>query len=336
MPRKALCALAVSVAVVGSIAMVGPSAAAADPPGQPAGSPEVHARHAVTLITGDRVVLIEREGGERQVTVERGPGREGVQLLQRTGKDSAGRDRLEVVPVDALRLVAAGRLDARLFDITALVRAGYDDRSRSEIPLIVSYRPGSPTAQHQTISGTTTHRVLSSVNGAALGAHKDQAAALLGVGHRLRRWGCDAATRADRRRRPDLARRAGPPARRGQQRPDRRAGGVAGRVHRQGRHGRRARQRVSTPPTPTSPAGRRGQGLHRGSGSAGDRVGHGTHVASHHRRLGRRVGAGGTGAWRRTRSCSSARSAATRSCDESADHSPAWSGRPARAPRSST
>ncbi|WP_157751197.1 S8 family peptidase [Actinoplanes derwentensis] len=81
----------------------------------------------VTLITGDRVTL---NGGAVRVTP--GPGRAGIPTATST---VGGRTR--VVPADALPLLRAGRLDERLFDVTGLIAAGYDDR-RADLPLITS------------------------------------------------------------------------------------------------------------------------------------------------------------------------------------------------------
>ncbi|WP_232519739.1 S8 family serine peptidase [Actinosynnema pretiosum] len=90
--------------------------------------------HRVTLITGDRV----RFAGERVLSVEPGPGRE------RSVVRSHARDgRLRVVPADAAPLLGAGRLDPRLFDVTGLVEAGYDDARRDDVPLIVTGPDGA-------------------------------------------------------------------------------------------------------------------------------------------------------------------------------------------------
>ncbi|ROP42656.1 S8 family peptidase [Saccharothrix texasensis] len=45
---------------------------------------------------------------------------------------------LHVLPTDVLGDVRSGVLDDRLFDVTALIRAGYDDRSTRVTPLIVT------------------------------------------------------------------------------------------------------------------------------------------------------------------------------------------------------
>ncbi|MET9665135.1 S8 family serine peptidase [Streptomyces sp. NPDC006475] len=86
----------------------------------------------VTLISGDRVD-VGSDG--RVVRLVRGKGREGIGFsVRRTDGHTY------VVPQDALRLVADGVLDRRLFDVAQLVRDGYDDAHRTTLPLIVGYR----------------------------------------------------------------------------------------------------------------------------------------------------------------------------------------------------
>ncbi|ONI92352.1 peptidase S8 [Saccharothrix sp. ALI-22-I] len=98
---------------------------AEDVPATPGG--EQH--HEVTLITGDKVVLL----GDEVNTLIAAPGRE------RTVFHSYRRDgHLHVVPRDAAKAVSQGRLDPRLFDVTGLIEAGYDDARRDTLPLIVT------------------------------------------------------------------------------------------------------------------------------------------------------------------------------------------------------
>ena len=85
--------------------------------------------HEVTLITGDKVVLL----GDEVSSLVAAPGRE------RTVFHSYRRDgHLHVVPRDAAKALSQGKLDPRLFDVTGLVEAGYDDRRRDTLPLIVT------------------------------------------------------------------------------------------------------------------------------------------------------------------------------------------------------
>ncbi|MCC8249665.1 S8 family serine peptidase [Saccharothrix luteola] len=91
----------------------------------------------VTLITGDRVVLLDDEVS----ALVAAPGRE------RTVFHSYRRDgHLHVVPRDAAKAVSQGRLDPRLFDVTGLIEAGYDDGSRDTLPLIVTGEQEPSTA----------------------------------------------------------------------------------------------------------------------------------------------------------------------------------------------
>ncbi|WP_158708863.1 S8 family peptidase [Streptomyces sp. NRRL S-920] len=94
----------------------------------------------VTLITGDRVVV--GAGSRKVVRLLRGKGREQVSIsVRREG------GHLYVVPQDAQSLIAAGKLDRRLFDVTQLVKDKYDDAHRTSLPLIVGYRPGRVNAR---------------------------------------------------------------------------------------------------------------------------------------------------------------------------------------------
>ncbi|WP_157411279.1 S8 family serine peptidase [Actinoplanes rectilineatus] len=119
--RRKSTGLALSAALVLSGLTAGSPATATT------GTPDGETGTTVTLITGDRVVL----SGDA-VSVHPGPGRDGIPMATST---SGGRTR--VVPADALPLLRADRLDPRLFDVTGLIEAGYDDQ-RTELPLITS------------------------------------------------------------------------------------------------------------------------------------------------------------------------------------------------------
>ncbi|MFD0202244.1 MULTISPECIES: S8 family serine peptidase [Saccharothrix] len=99
--------------------------------------PSTGEHHEVTLITGDKVVLL----GDEVSALVAAPGRE------RTVFHSYRRDgHLHVVPRDAAKAVSQGKLDPRLFDVTGLIEAGYDDRSRDTVPLIVTGEQAPATA----------------------------------------------------------------------------------------------------------------------------------------------------------------------------------------------
>ncbi|MBP2329005.1 subtilisin family serine protease/ethanolamine utilization microcompartment shell protein EutS [Kibdelosporangium banguiense] len=130
---------------------------------------------SVTLITGDRVVTLD---ANKARTIIPGKGREklGFSTYTRNGH-------LFVVPRDAVPLVAQRRLDERLFDVTTLLSSGYDDASRSTLPLIVSREPGMAQAA---VAGATTTANLAVVNASAMAVDKNGAAwpALAGAGVR--------------------------------------------------------------------------------------------------------------------------------------------------------
>ncbi|GAA2665408.1 S8 family serine peptidase [Actinosynnema pretiosum subsp. pretiosum] len=107
--------------------------------GAPSGAPEPEgATGEVTLVTGDRVRL---ENGRVRALLP-GPGRAevGAERFERDGH-------AYVIPADAAPAVAGGKLDLRLFDVTALVESGYDDARRDSVPLIVTHRDGGAAAR---------------------------------------------------------------------------------------------------------------------------------------------------------------------------------------------
>ncbi|MEV7069481.1 S8 family serine peptidase [Streptomyces sp. NPDC093990] len=123
----------------------------------------------VTLVTGDRVLL---DGTGRVFGVERARGRTSMPFSVRV---VAGHTR--VVPGDAELLLAQGRLDPRLFDVTQLVKDGYDDAGRSDLPLIATFRgTKAPSTSPFTEAGARMGRALPVVNGRAMRSVKKRGA----------------------------------------------------------------------------------------------------------------------------------------------------------------
>ncbi|MET9907095.1 S8 family peptidase [Streptomyces sp. NPDC006476] len=161
----------VSVAATGSgLGLRTQDTATVAAPGSPAlgartaGSASAAGRY-VTLLTGDRVRLDTRG---RVTGVRRAPGREHVPVSVR----GVGGDQY-VVPADAAALIGQGVLDMRLFDVSGLIRAGYDDTRRGTFPLIVSYEGKSAqrrSTQKSLVADAdaTVSRELPSVAGAAI------------------------------------------------------------------------------------------------------------------------------------------------------------------------
>ncbi|WP_405568185.1 S8 family serine peptidase [Streptomyces phaeochromogenes] len=122
----------------------------------------------VTLVTGDRVRL---DGAGKVTGVERAKGRERVPFSVRVVD---GHTR--VVPGDAELLLAQGKLDARLFDVTQLVADGYDDAGRGDVPLIATFRgKKAPSMTPFTGAGAKIGRALPVVNGKAMRPAKKRA-----------------------------------------------------------------------------------------------------------------------------------------------------------------
>ncbi|WP_319459446.1 S8 family serine peptidase [Micromonospora sp. RTP1Z1] len=126
----------------------------------------------VTLLTGDRITVT----AAGQAAVRPGAGRSHLNFLVRRD-----RGHLSVVPQDALPLIRAGRIDRRLFDVTELVSAGYDDAHRDTLPLLVSYRPGVARRTTAPLAGARVTRDLPAIGGAALVATKADAGAVWGA-----------------------------------------------------------------------------------------------------------------------------------------------------------
>ncbi|MFF8805795.1 S8 family peptidase [Streptomyces omiyaensis] len=136
----------------------------------PASAPQ-HARlggdQRIPLVTGDHVV-VDAEG--RMVRFEAAPGRERIPVeVRRTG------DRTLVVPADAGPLIADGRLDQRLFDLSVLTDPRLRASHRSGLKLIVRYEGGAGAARDRVRSAgdTELRRTFPTLGADALLASRD-------------------------------------------------------------------------------------------------------------------------------------------------------------------
>ncbi|MFI8828624.1 S8 family peptidase [Streptomyces sp. NPDC053431] len=128
----------------------------------------------VTLVTGDRVVVTRDASGEAAAAaLPRADGTVPFVQTRRSGQD------LYVYPEGATAALAAGRVDEELFNVTGLIRQGYDDAGTATLPLIAVY--GTDLATARTVPaaprGATRGQVLRTVDAVALKADKKQAAA---------------------------------------------------------------------------------------------------------------------------------------------------------------
>jgi subtilisin family serine protease len=119
----------------------------------------------ITLITGDKVAV---DGTGKVVGIQRAKGREDVAVFTRKANGHT-----YVIPEDALRLIATGKVDRRLFDITTLSRAEYRKAEKANgLGLIVSYKGTAPAAKAELHAayGTEVTRTFKKLNAEAVTA----------------------------------------------------------------------------------------------------------------------------------------------------------------------
>ncbi|MEU2024518.1 S8 family serine peptidase [Streptomyces sp. NPDC016469] len=170
--RRTLLIATAAALVSGVLLPVTGTASAAPAPAAgttPAAGP-VH-RYDITLVTGDVVHYADGAGNQDTVTVDRPEGATGGVHVQQAGDD------IYVLPDEAQGLLAAGKLDRRLFNVSALAKMGYDDRTTGGIPLIATYPAAKARSLPAAPRGSKTVRKLESIHGAALKAGKDTARA---------------------------------------------------------------------------------------------------------------------------------------------------------------
>ena len=158
-------ALACSTLAAGRAAAA-PAASIPPTPGRPAPVPA-----EVTLVTGDRVLVGAPVAGRPTLTVQPAPRPAGHIPSFSARYDG---DDVYVVPSDVAGLVPSV-LDDALFDVTALVRMGYDDRSRASIPLIVQNAPGRKALTASPV-GLQARAALPSIRGESAVLAKAQSA----------------------------------------------------------------------------------------------------------------------------------------------------------------
>ncbi|MYS94064.1 MULTISPECIES: S8 family peptidase [Streptomyces] len=137
MKRACAATVATAAAVALAAGMTSPASANGEQTTAAAKQASVTAKHRITLITGDRVVL---DAKGRVIGLERAKGREDipVQVRKLDGHTL-------VIPADAARLVATGKLDQRLFDVTELNKSATRKAQKKGLKVIVGYQ-GSAAA----------------------------------------------------------------------------------------------------------------------------------------------------------------------------------------------
>ncbi|MEU1848134.1 S8 family peptidase [Streptomyces sp. NPDC019990] len=159
---KKACAATVATAAAVALAagMTSPASANGEQPAATAKQASVTAKHRITLITGDRVVLDARG---RVVGLERAKGREDipVQVRKLDGHTL-------VIPADAARLVATGKLDQRLFDVTELNKSATRKAQKKGLKVIVGYQGAATAAKADVRDAGTLKHSLKSLNADAV------------------------------------------------------------------------------------------------------------------------------------------------------------------------
>lgn len=165
--RKPLRLFSTAIAVLATasaVAIASPGGA-----GSPVSALPLPEGTTVTLVTGDRVTVSGAGANLRVDMVTAARGREGMVFT---------RVRLEgheyVYPADAADLVQSGRVDRRLFDVTGLVSAGYDDNRTARLPVLIDRAPG--TARTVAPEGARTTRTLDRLGMNAVDVDKARAA----------------------------------------------------------------------------------------------------------------------------------------------------------------
>ncbi len=163
--------LAATVSFGTLAATAGPAAASAQPPQ----ATHRASQRTVTLITGDRVLVVTDTAGHTTYALEPSPdGSLPRGFIQQHDGDTY------VIPQMALPLLDSHRLDRSLFDVTGLVRQHYDDTRRSTLPVIIDYGQGKvAAAQARTATPTAARRTVTvaSLGIAAFAAQKQDASA---------------------------------------------------------------------------------------------------------------------------------------------------------------
>jgi subtilisin family serine protease len=166
--------LTTAVAALVVLTATGPAAATADPPvttTAPNAAPRSAAVRTVTLITGDKVTVTTIGGTDSVTSVTDPHGRAAGAHVMTVGADTY------VYPDAAVPYLASGALDEQLFDVSTLLKDGYDDQRSDRLPLIVTYTDAAARARStKTPDGARRTLTLSSVQGAAISADHARAA----------------------------------------------------------------------------------------------------------------------------------------------------------------
>ncbi|MEU9185121.1 S8 family serine peptidase [Streptomyces sp. NPDC048484] len=178
MKRACAATIAAAAAVALAAGMTGPASAEAERTASDSASDsaaqtaQTAPKHRITLITGDRVV-VDAKG--RVIGLERAKGRERIPVqVRKTDGHTL------VVPADAALLIAGGKLDQRLFDVTELNKSANRKAQKQGLKLIVGYRGAAAAAKADVrdAGDTQVRRTLKTLNADAVLTPKGDASDL--------------------------------------------------------------------------------------------------------------------------------------------------------------
>ncbi|MEV5954167.1 S8 family peptidase [Streptomyces sp. NPDC051987] len=161
MKRAAAATVATAAAVALAAGMTSPASAKPEPrAATAAAAASLTAKQHVTLITGDRVTL---DAKGRVVGLERAKGRQHIPFrISKVGGHTL------VVPGDAVQLVASGKLDQRLFDVTELNKAATRRAQKNGLKVIVGYSGAATAAKADVRDAGTLRHSLKALNADAV------------------------------------------------------------------------------------------------------------------------------------------------------------------------
>ena len=164
MRRQVKSAYAATVATAAAVALAAgmTSPAAAGPERTAAGTKAAAfaGQHHITLITGDRVT-VDAKG--RVLGLQPAKGREHIPVQLRKADGHT-----YVIPADAARMVAGGKLDKRLFDITELNRSATRTSQKKGLKVIVGYQGAATATKADVRDAGTLRRSLPTLNADAV------------------------------------------------------------------------------------------------------------------------------------------------------------------------
>ncbi|WNI28410.1 S8 family serine peptidase [Streptomyces sp. ITFR-6] len=171
-------ALGAATAAVLAVTVIAPSVAAPQDDaatkrpltGSAAAAAKADKPVTVTLVTGDKVLVSTDSSGN--ATADALAGADGTVPLVQTRR--SGND-LYVYPDTAVEALAAGTVDEELFNVTGLIRQGYDDAHADSVPLIATYAADTARSAPATPRGAERGIALPVIDGVALKADKEKA-----------------------------------------------------------------------------------------------------------------------------------------------------------------